>query len=431
MRLGRMAGLLSLGGLLLAAPAAAPARAAASPPLVYYSVTPCRVLDTRQAGQGPALASGAARLVTVTGAACGVPANARAIAGKVASIAPTRAGNLRLSPGDGATPATSALNFAAGQTRANNGVFPLAGNGNGSLALLATVTGPGSVDVVLDVAGYFAVAPITTVFTIVMENHDYAEVVGSPNAPYINSLIADYGLATNYMDSLTHPSLPNYLYLVSGDAQYAGLIDLDPTMFPFPVNHDNLGNQLQTGGIAWRSYQESMGTPCKLIAFGNYAPKHDPFLYFTNIQSGPNGLCAATNVDYGQFAGDLAAGTYRYMWITPNLINDGQDPSGDPVAALQATDAWLAIEVPMILASAAYQAGGAIFLTWDEAEGRNGHSPDQVPMIIISPRIQSAGFKSSHPYNHASYLATVEDIFGFPRLGAALGAANMMEFFAP
>jgi hypothetical protein len=423
-------GLLSLGGLLLAAPAAGPAWAAASPPLVYYSVTPCRVLDTRQPVQGPALASGTARLVTVTGAACGVPANARAIQANIAAVGPTGAGNVRLYPGDGAAPATSALNFAAGQTRANNGAFALAGNGNGSLALLATVTGPGSVNVVLDVAGYFVVAPIRTVFTIVMENHDYAEVVGSPNAPYINSLIAGYGLATSYLDSLTHPSLPNYLYLISGDTQYPGLIDVDPTTAPyFPSSANNLGNQLQTGGIAWRSYQESMGTPCKLTSSGNYAPKHDPFLYFTNIQSAP--ICAAANVDYSQFAGDLAAGTYRYMWITPNLINDGHDPANDPVAALQATDAWLAIEVPKILASPAYRAGGVLFITWDEAEGRNGDSADQVPMIVISPMIKSAGFTSSHPYNHASYLATVEDIFGFPRLGAAVGATSMMEFFAP
>ena len=59
-------------------------------------------------------------------------------------------------------------------------------------------------------------APLT-IFTILFENHDYKEVVGSPNAPYFNSLIATYGLATNYHDSGTHPSLPNYLVLASGD----------------------------------------------------------------------------------------------------------------------------------------------------------------------------------------------------------------------
>lgn len=271
------------------------------------------------------------------------------------------------------------------------------------------------------------------VVTIVLENHDYAEIVDSANAPYINSLIQQYGLATNYLDAKIHPSLPNYLYLVSGDPQYPGIIDLDPTQGfltgSFPVKKDNLGNQLQTAGISWRSYQESMGTACRLTSSGSYAPKHDPFLYFDNIQNGPNGLCEKTSVDYSQFPADLASGAYRYMWITPNLLSDGHNPTNDPVAGLKQADAWCMTEIPKILASAAYQQGGVIFLTWDEAEGRNGDSPDQVPMIVISPRIKSPGFRSSVAYSHASYLATVEDVFGLPRLGAAASAMNLMEFF--
>jgi len=265
----------------------------------------------------------------------------------------------------------------------------------------------------------------TTVFTIVMENHNYEDVVGSANAPYINQLIGQYGLATNYMDSGTHPSLPNYLYMVSGDPQYVGFVDLDPTFYPFPVAGDNLGNQLQGANIAWRSYQESMGTACKLSASGNYAPKHDPFLYFTNIQTGPNDLCATTNVDYTSFAADLAAGTYKYMWITPNLLNDGHDPAGDPVQGLKQCDTWLSTELPKILASATYQAGGVVFLTWDEGESGASH----IPMIIISPKIKSAGYQSAQAYNHASYLATIEEIFALPKLGAAATAQSLMEFF--
>src|SRR5260221_3653591 len=108
------------------------------------------------------------------------------------------------------------------------------------------------------------------------------------------------------MDSGTHPSLPNYLYLISGATQYPGFFDVDPTFFPFPVNADNLGNQLQVANLKWRSYQESMGAPCQLAAVGTlYAPKHDPFLYFTDIQTAAGGLCANTNVDYSNFAADL------------------------------------------------------------------------------------------------------------------------------
>src|SRR5205823_12009817 len=126
------------------------------------------------------------------------------------------------------------------------------------------------------------------IFTIVLENHDYAEIVGSSNAPYINSLIAMGGLATNYKDT-NHPSLPNYLHMISGADQYPGFIDVDPTSGPyFPANQPNLGTQLETANVKWRSYQESMGTPCKLSASGTYAPKHDPFLYFVDQQMGAN-----------------------------------------------------------------------------------------------------------------------------------------------
>jgi hypothetical protein len=272
---------------------------------------------------------------------------------------------------------------------------------------------------------------LPTIFTILLENHDYAEIVGSPNAPYINSLIAQGGLATNYYDSMIHPSLPNYLYMVSGNTQYPGVIDLLPTFSPFPVKADNLGNQMETAKIKWRSYQESMGTACNLSNNGPYAPKHDPFLYFDNIQNAPNGLCAARNVDYSQFAADLAAGTYNYMWITPNLTNDGHDPSSDPVAALKQSDAWLSTEVPKILASDVYKKNGILFITWDEAEGRNGNDADKVPMIILSPKIKAAGYMSMTKLSHASYLATVENLYKLPLLGDAAMATDLSEFFTP
>jgi phospholipase C len=254
--------------------------------------------------------------------------------------------------------------------------------------------------------------------------------VGSANAPYFNSLIAKYGLATNYFDSGTHPSLPNYLTMISGDPTACGLgcaLDADPTFLGLPKDEANLGTQLQTANIKWRSYQESMGTPCKLSGAGQYAPKHDPFLYFKDTQAQP--LCNNTNVDYSQFAADLAAGTYRYSFITPNLTNDGHDPSTDPVSALKTSDAWAKTEVDKIMASTAYKNGGVIFITWDEAEGRNGDSPDQVPMIIVTENIKSAGFKSNTKYSHKGYLATIEDILGLPRLATVTNEASMMEFF--
>jgi hypothetical protein len=219
--------------------------------------------------------------------------------------------------------------------------------------------------------------------------------------------------------------------MISGADQYPGFIDLDPTFFPFPVDQPNLGTQLEAAHLTWRSYQESMGTPCALAASGTYAPKHDPFLYFVDQQKAAGNLCANTNVDYSHFAADLATDTYDYMWITPNLTVDGHDPSTDPVMALQTSDHWLSTEVPKILASTGYQNDGILFITWDEAEGRNGDDADKIPMIILSPRIKMAGMTSATAFTHSSYLATVEDLLGLPRLATVTSTPNLMEFLKP
>jgi hypothetical protein len=65
-----------------------------------------------------------------------------------------------------------------------------------------------------------APAPVT-IYTIVLSQTDYAEIVGNSKAPYLNSLIAAYGLATNYMDN-GHPTVPNRLEMISGSTQYPG-----------------------------------------------------------------------------------------------------------------------------------------------------------------------------------------------------------------
>ncbi|MDB4953788.1 MAG: phosphoesterase [Myxococcales bacterium] len=287
-----------------------------------------------------------------------------------------------------------------------------------------------------DMSGHDALTPLDgpsttakpTVFTIVLENMDYNEIVGSSNAPYLNSLIAAGGLATNYKDT-GHPSLPNYLHMISGANQYPGFIDVGPNFIWFPANVANLGTQLQAAHIKWRSYQESMGSACNLSDNGNYATKHDPFIYFQDMQTGTNGVCAATNVDFTNFAADLATNDYRYMWITPNLIHDGHDPATDPVAALHTADTWMSTVVPSILASQGYTAGGVLLITWDESEGRNGDDPDKIPMVILSPKLKAHGMTSSVAYTHASYLATVEDLLSLPRLPSVTATPSMKTDF--
>jgi hypothetical protein len=118
----------------------------------YHTVAPCRIVDTRSTGG--ALASGAERLVTVAGT-CGVPATARAVVLNVTVTQPTGTGFVTVSAGNASVPSTSTINFSAGQTRANNAVANLSTDGQGRLKAFATVTGPGTVHFIVDVAGYF------------------------------------------------------------------------------------------------------------------------------------------------------------------------------------------------------------------------------------------------------------------------------------
>src|SRR6516164_11282179 len=57
------------------------------------------------------------------------------------------------------------------------------------------------------------------IFVIMMENHATSQIIGNTaDAPYINALAAQSGVALNYM-GVTHPSLPNYLAAISGNFQ--------------------------------------------------------------------------------------------------------------------------------------------------------------------------------------------------------------------
>jgi hypothetical protein len=266
-----------------------------------------------------------------------------------------------------------------------------------------------------------------TVFTILFENEDQSTVQSS-QMPYLQSLIARYGSASAYTVT-THPSLPNYLLLTSGLTHGVG-DDGPPSSHPIAGN-DNLPDQLDAAHIPWRAYMQSMGDPCQTQDVGRYIVHHDPFVYYDSVRN-DSARCQQHVVDFDQnFAADLASDQYRYMWITPNACYDMHD------CAPNVSDAWLQTVIPQIMASPGYQRGGAIFLLWDEG-GRNlqyvlgylGFGAQQnVAAVVISPNIAHPGVPSDTGYNHLSYLATVEDMLGLPRLATTQDAVPMSDLF--
>lgn len=124
-------------------------------PLALYTVTPCRVVDTRLAAGpygGPPLAGGSRRLFQLAGQ-CGVPADAQAVAANLTVVSSTSAGALRVAP-SGVVTDTSSIAFKTGQTRANNAILELTGNPLGTVAVQTDLPAGETVQFILDVSGY-------------------------------------------------------------------------------------------------------------------------------------------------------------------------------------------------------------------------------------------------------------------------------------
>ena len=137
-----------------------PLTATYAPGTTYVPIVPVRLVDTRSSQAGP-LTSGVARSFAVAGAA-GIPANAVAITGNLTAVAPTAAGWISLSTSSSVAATTSALNFPAGDTRANGVTMLLGDDGRLSAVFKG---GSGTTHLILDVTGYFIPTNTGATFT--------------------------------------------------------------------------------------------------------------------------------------------------------------------------------------------------------------------------------------------------------------------------
>ncbi|MEO8264207.1 MAG: hypothetical protein ABI706_01725 [Ilumatobacteraceae bacterium] len=114
------------------------------------------------------------------------------------------------------------------------------------------------------------------VIWIWMENKDLGEVFDAATTPFMHSLAASCGTASNYVDHGIRPSLPNYFAATSGGTQ-----SIDDDQFPdrHPLNVDNIFRQVRAVGKVSTSYQEAMPANCALTSTAHYAVKHNPAAY--------------------------------------------------------------------------------------------------------------------------------------------------------
>jgi hypothetical protein len=252
------------------------------------------------------------------------------------------------------------------------------------------------------------------VIVVVMENKDYVQVIGSPDAPYVNALARRNALADRYY-GVAHPSLPNYLALLGGST-----FGIHENCTDCTIAKPNLVDELERHRVSWRAYMESMPSPCFTgAAAGAYAKRHNPFVYFRSILASRR-RCANV-VPLARLAADLHARRLpRFVWITPDLCHDMHD------CDVATGDRFLAGLVPALLRSLGPR--GVLFLTWDEGVTDIGCCGDpgggRIPTVVAGPAARK-GARSDRPFNHYSLLRTIEDGLGLRRLGASAGATPL------
>jgi hypothetical protein len=252
------------------------------------------------------------------------------------------------------------------------------------------------------------------VVVIVMENEEAGDVLGSRSAPYTNSLARRYGLATRSF-AVAHPSLPNYLTLTSGATHG---IASDCTSCH--VNARNIVDQLEAAHVSWRAYMEDQPRACFTGATSaGYAKKHNPFIYYDDVAREPR-RCRRL-VGFGELSADLRAGRLpTFVWITPNLCDDGHD------CGVAGGDRFLSRTVPLVLREIGPH--GFLVLTWDEGTTDDGccagaAAGGQIATIVAGPDVRPDA-ADGRAIDHYGVLHTIEQALGLPPLGRAANAAN-------
>jgi phosphatidylinositol-3-phosphatase len=249
-----------------------------------------------------------------------------------------------------------------------------------------------------------SVPPLSKVAVLFLENQGYRDVIGSPDAPFLNRLARRGALETRYY-AVGHPSLPNYLALMTGSTQgvRSDCNSCDTSARSLPA-------QLEAAHISWKAYFE--GIPSAGFAgdgVGDYSKHYNPFAY--SEQVGEGAAARAHVVGFDSLRSDLHAGTLpRFSWIGPDLLHDGHNGS------VNASDRFVSKLVPRIVRRLGPH--GVLFVTWDEAYGLTGPRGGRVALIATGPGARHHARVRTWA-DHYSLLATLEAGFRLPPLGHA------------
>jgi len=282
---------------------------------------------------------------------------------------------------------------------------------------------------------------------VVEENKDYEEIIGNPNAPYINNVLKKEGANFVQMYGEEHFSQGNYFWMFSGDNQAIGFTDQVPSAENnpnYPFKTANLAEQLINKGLSFKGYAESLpgiGFTSDKGSAGLYARKHVPWISFANV---PNGTTVATssNLRFEDFPSDPSQ--YHTLptiaFVIPNLENDMHN--GPIAEGIAAGDRWLQKNIDSYY-QWAKDHNSLLILTFDENNDKRAYlgltNPlvdsqscvgkgrdhefcvdlqNRIVTIFAGAHIKPGDYPEGKGITHVNILRTLEAMYGLSKAGA-------------
>jgi phosphatidylinositol-3-phosphatase len=235
------------------------------------------------------------------------------------------------------------------------------------------------------------------VIVVMEENHGYSQIIGSSQAPYINTLASQGALFTN-SSGIAHPSQPNYLAIFSGSTQ--GIVD---DSCPHTFSTQDLESELTGKKFSFTGYSEGLPSVGSTVCTsGVYARKHVPWTDFS--KGNPN-----NNQPFTSFPSDFSK-LPTVSFVIPNLNDDMHN------GTIQQGDSWLQSHL-LPYVTWAQTNNSLLIVTFDEDQGTTAN---HIATIFVGPMVKPGNY--SEKINHYNVLRTIEDMFGLAHMGQTTSA---------
>ena len=241
------------------------------------------------------------------------------------------------------------------------------------------------------------------VVVVIEENKSFSDLIGNPNAPYINSL-AQQGAEFTNAHAVTHPSQPNYLALFSGSTQGVS-DDNGPVSFAGP----DLGSELIAAGRSFTGFSEELpAAGSTALTYEDYAKKHNAWSDFSDVPAASNEPFSAFPTDYTKLP--------TVSFVIPDLDDDMHD------GTIADGDAWLQTNLSKYAAWAKSN-NSLLIVTCDEDD--DSDTVNQIPTIFYGGPVVAGNY--SERIDHYSVLRTIEDMYGLSPLANSASASAITD----